>query len=71
MISEQEIRDGYQRKFNRQISEDDYIAMVRFILWAECGDSETFEEAFERLMISIRMLSDSPFEDAQHRLDRF
>lgn len=57
-LTHSEIINGYRRKFGRDITEEDFQAQIRFFENFECMDCDTFEEAFEKVLVSMKDVSD-------------
>ena len=65
MIDREKLKEGYQEKHGRPMSEADCDAMYRMVRAFDCEDSESYEEAHRRVLASM----DSIDEDLREATD--
>jgi hypothetical protein len=58
MLSDQQIMDGLRDK-NPNATEKDVAAYRRFMRCFDCEDAETYDDAQERILLSMDMMSDA------------
>jgi len=68
MISEQEIREGYRKRFNKDMSDSDYLAFLLFMKGCECYDAVSYEDAHEKIMATFSLLIEAPLQEKKDRL---
>jgi hypothetical protein len=57
MITDEEILEGQRKLGNKDANEKDVVAFRKFMNNFECNDAETFEEAHEKIRMSMKDVS--------------